>query len=246
MTRSTETGDVSGRRSGVGRSTRRRAATHLKPVCEALDGRQLLSTVAALPMPSASVAANAAAALEATDPRGFAKFQRDLAKAESGSHVTQAQVDALAQDEAAIDQTVTPPGLSPSVAANEVGEVRSFLDNAFLALPAHAATERLYVFVYTGNGRPRPLDPKHAPSIVKNIRPLLDRSVAQVPDGQQLVSDTIDQMRGIAQAVNLTPRLYKALEADAKTLSINVGPGNFATYFDCQVQNFVQGSNSAA
>ena len=234
------------RRRGRTRDAGPRTDTKRRPACEPLDSRQLLSTVAALPMPSASVAANAAAALEAADPRGFAKFQRDLAKAESRSHVTQAQVDALAQDEAAIDQAIIPPGLSPSVAANEVGMFRTFLDNAFQALPAHVATERLFVFVYSSNGRPRPLDPKHDPSIVKNIRPLLDRSVAEVPDGKQLAQNTIDQMRVIAQAVNLAPRLYNALKADATTLSNQAGPGNFAIYFDSQVMNFVHGSNSAA
>ncbi len=217
----------------------RRGVNRLKPVCEPLDDRQLLSTVAALPMPSASVAANAAAALEAADPKGFAKFQSDLAEAESRSHVTQAQVNALAQDEAAIDQAAIPPGLSPSVAANELGMFRSFLDNAFQALPAHVATERLYLFVYPSNGQPRPFNPNHDPSIVKNIQPMLDRSVAQVPDGKQLAQDTIDQMRAIAQAIGLTPRLHAALSNDAKTLSNQAGPGNFAIYFDSQVMNFV-------
>ena len=227
-------GYVSRRRRGT-----ERRANRLKPACEPLDDRQLLSTVAALTMPSASVAANAAAALEAADPRGFAKFQSDLAQAESHSQVTQAQVDALAQDEAAIDQAIAPPGLTPSVAANEVGMIRSFLDNAFQALPAHVATERLYVFVYSSNGQPRPFVPRHDPSIVKNIQPLLDRSLAQVPDGKQLAQNTIDQMRAIAQAVDLTPRLDKALEADETALSNNAGPGNFAIYFDSQVMNFV-------
>jgi hypothetical protein len=59
-----------------------------------------------------------------------------------------------------------------------------------------------------------------------------------VPDGKQLVQNTIDQMRGIAQAVDLTPRLYNALEADATALSNHAGPGNFAIYFDSQVMNF--------
>ena len=239
MAPSTESGDVSGRRPAAGRSAGRRGANRLRPACEPLDGRQLLSTVVALPMPSASVAANAAAALEADDPRGFAKFQSDLAQAESRSQVTQAQVDALAQDEAIIDQALTPPGLMPSVAANEVGEIRSLLDNAFQALPAGVATERLYLVVYPSNGPARPLKPKHDPSVVKNIQPMLDRSLAQVPDGKQLAQDTIDQMRAIAQAVDLTPRLYNALTADATALSDNAGPGNFAIYFDSQVMNFV-------
>jgi hypothetical protein len=217
----------------------RRPSRRREPACEPLDDRQLLSTVVALPMPSPSVAANAAAALEAADPRGFAKFQRDLAQAESRSHVTQAQVEALAQDEAAIDQAIIVPGLKPIVAATTASTYRSFLDYAFRALPAHVATERLYLFVYSSDGQPRPIKPKNDPSIVKNIQPMLDRTLAQVPDGQQLVQNTIDQMRAIAQAVDLTPRLHAALSNDAKTLSNNARPGNFAIYFDSQVMNFV-------
>jgi hypothetical protein len=68
---------------------------------------------------------------------------------------------------------------------------------------------------------------------------MLDRTLAEVPDGKQLVQNTIDQMRAIAKAVDLTPRLYNALRADATALSSNAGPGNFAIYFDSQVMNFV-------
>ncbi len=80
------------------------------PACEPLDGRQLLSTVAAatvaLSTPPATAVAAAAADLNALDPSTFARFQSDLAQAESHSHVTEAQVDALAQDETALDQII--------------------------------------------------------------------------------------------------------------------------------------------
>jgi hypothetical protein len=83
---------------GAGRSVRRRASMNARPVCEPLDGRQLLSTVpaVALATPPATAVANAATDLNALVPLAFAKFQSDLAKAESHSQVTQAAVNALA------------------------------------------------------------------------------------------------------------------------------------------------------
>ncbi len=90
------------------RNGRRRSRTKLSPACEPLDGRQLLSTVpaVALATPPATAVANAATDLNAMVPLTFAKFQSDLAKAESHSQVTQAAVSALAQDEADIDQAI--------------------------------------------------------------------------------------------------------------------------------------------
>ena len=218
----------------------RRGVNRLKPVCEPLDDRQLLSTVAALPMPSASVAANAAAALEAADPEGIREVPERPGRGREplARHPGPGQRSSPRTRQPSTRRPYR-AGLSPSVAANELGMFRSFLDNAFQALPAHVATERLYLFVYPSNGQPRPFNPNHDPSIVKNIQPMLDRSVAQVPDGKQLAQDTIDQMRAIAQAIGLTPRLHAALSNDAKTLSNQAGPGNFAIYFDSQVMNFV-------
>jgi hypothetical protein len=220
---------------GAMRDSGRRTGTKRRPACEPLDSRQLLSTVVALPMPQASVAANAAATLNADDPKTFAKFQSDLAQAESHSQLTQAQVDLLAQDETAIDQAIESAGYSSSAMTSALSEVRSVIDYAFQTVPSHVETER--VFVVSMNGQP--LRRKHDPSVGENVQTLLDPAVSQVPDGKQLVSDTIDQMRAVDQAVDLTPRLYNALKADGKTLSNNAGPGNFVIDFDSQVQNFV-------
>src|SRR5690348_13307919 len=95
--------------SGAGHRTRGRDSIRVKPACEALDGRQLLSMVAApavLPTPSAVAVANAAAELEALDPSEFARLQGELAQAEGHSRVTAAEAGKLAQDEAALDQAI--------------------------------------------------------------------------------------------------------------------------------------------
>jgi hypothetical protein len=113
---------VARRDSGAERSLRGRASARLKPACEPLDGRQLLSTVAAAPAvlaaPSAAAVANAAAVLNTLDPSAFAQLQNELVQAESHSRVTQAQAGQLAQDEAAIDRAINrraPAGIRPRI-----------------------------------------------------------------------------------------------------------------------------------
>ena len=89
MRHSTRIVQVGGLRFRAGRRLRGRPATGLTPACEPLDGRQLLSTVAAapamLPAPSAAAVANAAAELNARDPSTFARLQGELAQAEGDS-----------------------------------------------------------------------------------------------------------------------------------------------------------------
>src|SRR5580693_829977 len=87
-----------------GQRDRQRPLTKRSLECSMLDGRQLLSTLAAapavLPAPPATAVANAAPILNSAAPTTFPKLQNALARAEEHSHVTQAQASKLAQDEA--------------------------------------------------------------------------------------------------------------------------------------------------
>ena len=98
MNLSTGNGGGARRDSGQVRVPRGRSSTRVKPACEALEGRQLLSTTAAppvvLPTPPAAAVANAAADLNTLDPTTFAQYELDLARAESHSHVTAAPAGA--------------------------------------------------------------------------------------------------------------------------------------------------------
>jgi hypothetical protein len=208
---------------------RRRNARGIRPACESLDGRQLLSTTpvvpAALASLPASVVANAAADLNALNPSAFAQFQSDLAKAESHSHVTQAEVNTLAQDETTLAQAIQSGGLHP---------VTPMLGN--LNLPD----------VVNGAFR-------ESPSQVARREAPLDKYVTDVPGGAQLVHRTIAQMQRVSLATDAPPSLRIALLSDWQALASDLGPNPdtdlgpgaahrdpLEVYFNGQIGNFIK------
>ena len=211
------------------RSPRGRTPRGLKPACEALDARQLLSTVAAAPValstPPATAVAAAAADLNALNPSTFARFQSDLAKAESHSHVTQTQVDKLAQDESALDEMIRSADLHPTTMLGHL-DVQDVVAGSFRESPSELA-QRL------------------AP---------LDKYVAGVPGGTQLVRRTIEQMQVVSRATGTPTALRDAVLSDWQVLEYelgpkpdtNLGPGAadrdpLEVYFNGQVSRFIKG-----
>jgi hypothetical protein len=200
------------------------------PACEPLDCRLLLSTVATVPAAlsslPASVVANAAADLNALNPTTFAQFQSDLALAESHSHVTQSQVDALTQDETALAQAVQSGGLHP---------VTPLLGNLDVQDVANGAL-------------------RESPSQVARRQAPLDEYVTDVPGGTKLVHRTIEQMEVVSRATRIPLQLRDVLLGDWESLEYDLGPnpdtdlGPGAThrdplevYFSGQVGNFIKG-----
>jgi hypothetical protein len=222
-------GDALRRKTALGRSSRRRSRTKLNPSCEVLDDRQLLSTgvsaaaLANLAPPSAAVA-NAAAILDSLQPTDFARFENDLAKAESHSRVNAAEINALAQDEVALNQMIQSAGLHPHTSLGSLN-LQDVVDDALKDTPSEAASNR-------------------AP---------LDEYVAGVPGGPQLVHQTIAQMQVVARAARVSPQLHAALSTDWSLLETalgpkpdtNLGPGAtdrdpLEVYFNGQAINFVR------
>jgi hypothetical protein len=242
MERSTENGVASGRPSVLGRTTSRQRANRLKPACEALDGRQLLSTVAAapavLPGPSATDVANAAATLEGVAATAFAQFQGDLAQAESHSHVTQAEVNQLAQDEMLIDQALDTSGLDPSAASNLVREVQGEIDLAFLGTSGFgplnslvASLPRARVIDGVGISLTPPASLKHNPRLAIS---------------REVVRQTLHEMNTVARAVHIPPRLFRTITDDfvgsgAIDHEINTRNDSVLNYDLSQVQVYFQG-----
>jgi hypothetical protein len=111
--------------------------TKLTMACEALEGRQLLSTVAAaaaqLTMPSESLVTNATAILEHAAPKAFAQLETALTRAEQQSKVNPADASALAQDEAVVEQDIESANLSPYETGNDLNIVQDWVDYAFTA-----------------------------------------------------------------------------------------------------------------
>jgi hypothetical protein len=190
------------RRRGGGR-----ALARLKPACESLDGRQLLSTLAAaapvLPVPSASAVANAATTLNALDPTAFAQFQSDLVNAERQSHVTSADARMLVRDEKIIDLTIESDGLDASTTATVVDQVQADVDDAFLETTSPASS-----WAQEQQG--------------------LSQLLAQAAPNQHFstffIRDVIDQMKVVARAVRDTSGSNGAVAGEWAALTNDLGP----------------------
>jgi hypothetical protein len=242
--------------SGGTRGDSRRGARALNAACEALDGRQLLSTAAgALPTPPAAAVANAAADLNALDPTTFAQYQRDLAQAASHSRVTAAQAGALAQDEAAIHQAIDAAGLTPDETANDVNKVQNVFADAFLAGPyqtSDSANKRFNQDIdRMSNKGEAVLLPAHTRA---QLGLVLRQTLAGVPGATSLIAGTVSQMEVVAGAARVSPSLRTALALDRLQFEYELGPkpntdlgpgavdrDPLYVYCDGQVNDFIKG-----
>jgi hypothetical protein len=250
---------IAERQSRTGQRRRGRASTGAKPSCEALDGRQLLSTVeaaaapAVLPTPPATAVANAAAELNTIDATGFAAFERDLSLAETHSHVTPAEVGNLAQDEAALDQAINAAGLGANPTSTDLNQVQDVIDHAFLDNTLRAKG-------WAGKQQTLQQDLAGVPGVT----PLINRTIAQMqvvaraarPTGAMpgVISDGA-QTRNVILPANLAPEVlertfpqaWRDLEnAVASTPATSLGPTTadqhpLEVYYDGQVNNFIKG-----
>jgi hypothetical protein len=226
-----------------GQRFRRRRMTRLIVGCEALDHRQLLSTVVpaetTFSTPPAAVAAKAATILERDAPKAFAQFQTALARAEQQSHVNPADVTALAQDEAVVDQDLG------SANASGLNDVQDWVDNAFTygsdgirdvrrnLVPLSEASQKLDAIV------------EGAPALF----------VASPSDGSvSPIDQLVDQIEVVAKQARLTPAVQSSLNRSYSALNnalgphpyVSLGPGAsnvrdpLVVYYDAQVDNFVK------
>jgi hypothetical protein len=214
----------------IGQSARRRSLIKLSPGCEALDCRQLLSggpvVTVALSAPAPTAVASAAAILDTLAPTTFAKFDSDLARTERHSRVTQAQVNKLAQDEAAVDQAIQNLGLDAKTNSNDLNQVQDAVDDAF--------------HPYLANG-------------LVQKRQVLEQLLPGVSDARQLIGRTDAQILVVARAAGITGSFHNALSRDEQLLSADLGPtpdtdlGPGATdrdplevYYDGQISDFIK------
>jgi hypothetical protein len=226
-----------------GQGSRRRRQTKMSVGCEALDGRQLLSTVvptaAEFSMPPPAVVTNAASILERDAPRAFTQFQTAMAQAEQQSHVNPADVTALAQDEAVVDQDLQ------SANASGLNNVQDWVDNAFTY----------------GSGGIRDVRRNLVP--LTQISQKIDKSVEGAPavfdasssDGSITpINQLIDQIKVVAKEAKITPAVQSALNRSYTALNkalgphpyVSLGPGAnnvrdpLVVYYDAQINNFAK------
>jgi hypothetical protein len=226
-----------------GQRSRGRRQVKLCVACEALDSRQLLSTVVpagtAFSVPPAAVVAKAASILESDAPKAFAQFQSALARAEQQSNVNPAAVTALAQDEAVVDQDLT------AASASGLNNVQDWVDNAFIygsagirdvrrnLVPLSKIPEKIDQAV---SGAPAVFDASNSNGSISPINQLIDEI--------KVVATEAKVTRATQSALN---RSYTALnKALGPHPYVSLGPGAnnvrdpLVVYYDAQVNNFVK------
>jgi hypothetical protein len=111
----------------------RRARTKAALSCDSLEGRQLLATLPVLPFstPSTAVVATATNILQEKAPTAFAKYESDLAKAESTSRVSLAYENAISLNETQLDSAIESSGQSANAISAAVNHVQDIIDGAF-------------------------------------------------------------------------------------------------------------------
>ncbi|MHB1561639.1 MAG: hypothetical protein ACYC61_29675 [Isosphaeraceae bacterium] len=181
---------------------RDRDLRHVRPACESLEGRLVLSTGGVLPAPPPGAVAAAAAELNAVDPLDFAQFQKGLSFAAKYSQVTPAQAGRLAQAETALDQAINSSGLNTHAKAVDINQVRDTIDHAFLDT------------AYRGRAWSR-------------VRQSLHQDVAGDPGATQLVNRAVGQMQVIARAVQPTGKVVGTEYLGAHTRHVMM-PASFA------------------
>jgi hypothetical protein len=224
------------RRRGAARNGGRRPIPARNLSCEVLDERRLLSTMAAtaavLPAPTATALASAAATLNALNPTVFAQFETDLARAESQSRVSAADVRKLARDEKIIDQTIESYSPNANTTSTLLNQVQTDVDGAFLenTLPASSWAQEQ-----------------------QGLSQLLAQSLPQVHISTFVVRNTIDQMKVVARAAGNTSRLSDAVTGDwaafatslRSTANTNPGTGSanlnpVEVYYEGNINNFIK------
>lgn len=184
------------------RGFRDRDSRHVRPGCESLEGRLVLSTAAVLPAPPPGAVAAAAAELNAVDPLDFAQFQKGLNIIAKYSNVTPAQAGRLAQTETALDQAINSSGLDTHAKAVDINQVRDTIDHAFL-------------------------DTAYRAQAWSRVRQSLHQDVAGDPGAMQLVNRAIGQMQVIARAVQPTGKVVGTENLGSHTRHVMI-PASFA------------------
>jgi hypothetical protein len=224
------------RRHSGPRDASRRSRVTLRPLCEALGNRQLLSTMAAtpavLPVPAASAVATAAATLNQSDPTAFAQLQTELSKAESQSRVTLVEVKKLARYEKIIDQTIESYSPNANTTSTVLNQVQTDVDNAFVenTLPASSWAQEQ-----------------------QELSQLLDQSLPSVHISSFVIRETIDQMKVVARAAGNASQFndmgggdWTALFNDLGSFShtsagaVSANPDPVEVFYEGQVNDFIK------
>jgi hypothetical protein len=243
----------------IAQSFRRRRQTNLSPGYETLDDRQLLSTVAAaaaeLLVPPAASVRTAASFLENHAPTAFASFQTAMARAEQRSEINQADVSALAQDEAVVVQDIESSGLTRAMSTYDLRYVQDAVDFALTGSPGIHVGQRFVPLPQVSQLLDSELSnvpafQRETPSakLVPNSSPAVLASNSAILPIDQL----IDQVMVVAKNAKPAPAIESTLHHSYNSVSdalgrnaiTNLGPGEtkrdaLVVYYDGQVNKFI-------
>jgi hypothetical protein len=170
-------------------------------------------------------------------------LQTALVQAEQHAHINAADVSALAQDEAVVDQDIESAKISAYDVGNDLNVVQDWVDYAFTYgsigfhvgrthYPLSAISQRLY-------------------SVLGNVPTVFDSSGSDTSIAP--INQLIDQIKVVARQANVTAAIQSALSHSYNTLnnalgsSPNTMPGPGGTmrdplviYCDAQVNNFIK------
>jgi hypothetical protein len=229
----------------IGQTSRRRPLTKLSPGCEALDHRQLLSTVApAAPgflVPPAAAVRKAAAFLESKAAAAFTHFQIALARAEQHADTNQTDVSALAQDEAIVVQDIESAGLTQSAGEYDLRSVEDSVDFALAGSPGIHFGQSFVPLPQVSQLLAGEL--ANAPAVFASSSPTSISPIDQLLDQVMVVAKNAKPAPAIQSALN---RSYNSLaDALGRSAITNLGPGEtqvdaLVVYYDGQVNKFVK------
>jgi hypothetical protein len=229
----------------IAASARRRSLKKLGPKCEAFENRQLLSTMVPVAtqfaIPSPALVTNAAAILQSVAPKAFAQFQTAMAEAEQHSRLSQAELSALTQDEAVVDQDIQSANISSYDIGNDLNNVQDWVDYAFTYQSLGIRVGANVFPVFHGS--------QYLDHLLENVP-----AVVSSPASEPLMSpirQLIGQINVVADAT-MTPAVQSSLKRSYTVLNNALGPrpntmpgpGGTArdplvVFYDAQVNNFL-------
>jgi hypothetical protein len=248
-------------RRAVGpRDTHHRPVVKWRPACEALDSRQLLSTVATaapeFPVPPAASVQMAAAYLVRHAPAAFAQFQTALTQAAQQSALNQADVSALSRDEADVVQDIESAGLTRSATAADLHYVEDAVDFSLTGSPGIHDGQRFIPLPQVSQWLDDELSNVPAfrraePSAV--VARGVPRAVLASNPGIVPIDQLVNQAIVLAREAKPSPAIESALNRSydklcdslGRSAFTNLGPGEaqrdaIVVYYDGQVNRFIK------
>ena len=224
----------------IGGRTHRRS--ELSVQCEALDSRQLLSTVAPaaaeLSVPPATVAVKAATILESVAPRAFARFQTALTRAEEQSHVNLADVTAWPRTRRLLTKISKPP-----MRAARTMFRTGLITRSLMGLMEYETCAGTW-FHYSEVSKRLDKIVEGAPAVF---------SASGSGGSTSPIDQLTDQIKVVAMQAKVKPAVQSALNRSYSALNkalgphpyVSLGPGAdnvrdpLVVYYDAQVENFM-------